>query len=796
MYKGLSSEEVKRRIEKGQVNEDSSVKTKSYGRIICDNLFTLFNLLNLIFGILIFAVGYYRNLTFISIAVINTLISTIQEIRSKKVLDRLQFESESKAQVIRDGEEKEISKNEIVLNDVIKYKIGNQVIVDSRILEGEVEVNESFITGESETVHKKVGDILLSGSFIVSGVVICEVKNVGKDNYIEKISKGAKYFKKANSEIKTSLDKIIQFMSIAIIPIGIIFFINQFGIQGNPIRMAVVNTVAAVIGMIPEGLVLLVSSVLAVATVRLAKKKVLVQQSYCIENLARVDTICFDKTGTLTEGSMKVEKIISINNNDEKNKNILANILLNLETENITSLAIKKFAGKVDKEFKITKKIDFSSEKKISGIECGDKKYLIGAPEFVLKGYREELDKIKKLIIEYEEDYRVIILSTFKGKNVETNCIILLSDVIRGEAKKTIQYFKEQGVNVKIISGDNPVTVSKIAKRCGVENYDKYIDMSEVKDKDIKKVINEYTVFGRVSPMQKKELIIALKKAGHTVAMTGDGVNDVLALKEADCSIAMSNGADAAKNVSEVVLLDSNFASIPSIVLEGRRTINNIERSASLFLVKTIYSSIMSVLFLFIRSPYPFIPVHVSLISFVTIGVPSFMLALEPNNEIVRKGFLRNVIRNAFPTAISVIFMIVGLAYSYNWFKLDPTVYSTLCICSTGWIGILFLFKLSLRRKNEKIKINKNIKVELPFSPYRIFWAILMLVVFWFALDHLQWWFVTSNLMEIIKPITITLVIGTIAFISINLLAYYFNNHNLNRVFKNDIFKNDMFKKF
>lgn len=650
---GLTKEEVEERIKENKVNYDTSLPTKSIKTIVRENIFTLFNLINILLGVAVFCVGSYKNLLFLIVIFCNTAISIIQEINSKKAVDKLSILAQAKVNCIRDGEKQEIGINSIVLDDLLMLETENQIVADSIILEGEVEVNESFITGESDVIYKRKGDTLLSGSFVVSGKCKAEVIHIGDENYTSKISSGAKYVKKVNSEIMKSLNGIIKIVSIAIVPIGILLFFNQLGLTENSFKNAVVNTVAAIIGMIPEGLVLLTSTVLAVSVIRLSKRKVLVQELYCIETLARVDTLCLDKTGTITEGRMEVNDIIEITKSKEELEEILSEIASASDDNNSTIEAIRaKYKNK--QKWKVINKIPFSSQKKWSGVCFKDKgSYIIGAPEFVL---REKYDEYKERIEKYSNDYRVIIVANSEGDFIEKELpdklevlgFVLISDVIRKEASKTLKYFKEQGVNIKIISGDNPITVSKIAKRAGVENSEKYINMQEIKTKEqLEKAAKEYTIFGRVTPVQKKELVQALKKEGHTVAMTGDGVNDVLALKEADCSIAMASGSDATRNVAELVLLDSNFASMPEIVLEGRRTINNIERSATLFLVKTIYASILAIIFLFVNMPYPFMPIQLTLISTVTIGIPSFVLALEPNKERIKGKFLRNVISRA-----------------------------------------------------------------------------------------------------------------------------------------------------
>lgn len=762
--KGLTYEQVKKRKEDNLVNYDTSVPTKSIKRILFENFFTLFNFLNLFLALAIFLVGSYKNMLFMIIVIINTAISTIQEIHSKRVIDKLSIIAESKAKVIRDGKKEEIHINDIVLDDILELNTGNQISTDSIILDGKVQVNESYITGEPDSILKKVGDTLLSGSYIVSGKCIAKVEHIGEENYTAKISSGAKYVKKINSEIMISLRKIIRVLAFAIIPIGITLFYTQLHIQALSLQDAVVKTVAAVIGMIPEGLVLLTSTVLAVSVIRLSKSKVLVQELYCIETLARVDTLCLDKTGTLTEGIMEVKDFIPLSKSKDEMFNILSNIAISSDDENSTIEAIRAYFNNTSKAFTVNQKIDFSSDTKWSGINFKEEgSYVIGAPEFVLKNdfklYKDKIDK-------YSKDYRVLILAhssdTFKNNKLPDNLnvigIVLISDKIRKEASNTLKYFKEQGVDIKIISGDNPLTVSKIAKQVGIDEYDNYIDMSTLKsDDEIKNIVTKYTIFGRVTPTQKEELIKSLKSNGKTVAMTGDGVNDILALKTADCSIAMANGSDATKNVSQLILLDSNFASMPKVVYEGRRTINNIERSASLFLVKTIYSTILALMFLFMQETYPFIPIQLTLISTVTIGIPSFILALEPNKERVKGNFLKNVISKSLPAGITVAISIFIISILNQNGYIPDEQYSSLSVIATGICGIILLFTLSKTRKGENTK--------LPISIFRFSLAIILTIIFIIGLTEFDWFFNISPILPMINKIILITIFSIINFI-------------------------------
>ena len=690
---GLTNYEVDKRIKDNLVNIYTEVGTKTVSEIVKENVLTLFNIINVVLAIAVICVGSFKNLTFIIIITINTLISIIQELRSKRTLDKLKVVAASKVHVIRNSIEKEIGINEIVLDDIIKVEIGNQIVVDSIIKDGEVEVDDSFITGEADTVFKRKGDMLLSGSFIVSGKAICQVEHIGYDNYTAKISSDTKYIKAVSSEIMQSLNKIISTISFLIVPVGILLFSRQMYIEGNTVSQAVVSTVAALIGMIPEGLVLLTSTVLAVSVIRLSQRKVLVQDLYCIETLARVDTLCLDKTGTITEGKMEVMAEVFVE--DINISEIIGNINYNLGDNNPTAVALLDKYGKSD-TFEIVDKMPFSSAKKYSGIALKDKAYVVGAAEFILK----KDDKFLKKVEEYTNEYRVILLAEALNKqldNVRPLALLLLQDKIRSDANETLQYFREQGVTLKIISGDNPHTVYGIACRAGFKENAKIIDATTlVTDQDILDAAWEYDIFGRVTPEQKKKLVLALQHLGHTVAMTGDGVNDVLALKKADCSIAMASGSDSTKNVSQLVLLDSNFSSMPYVVAEGRRTINNIEKSSSLFLVKTIYATLLAIIFIFIDMPYPFIPIQLSLASTVTVGIPSFILALQDNYDLVQKHFLKRVLKRAVPPAFTIIINILVVFIASKLFNFTYEQTSTLSAMITGYVAFMLLFKTCL----------------------------------------------------------------------------------------------------
>ncbi len=693
---GLTREEVLYREKQGLSNKDKTAKTKSIPAIIRDNVFTLFNLLNFCLGFLVLLTGSYKNMLFLGVVFCNTMISTIQEIRSKKIVDKLSLLATSKADVLRDGKRQAISLDEIVLDDILYYQLGNQVVVDSTILKGTCEVNEAFLTGETEPVVKKKGDTILSGSFLVSGEVVCYASRVGLESYTSKITSSAREFKKVDSEMMKSLKKVIKVISICIVPLGLFLFLKQYFIMHYSIYESLLHTVAALLGMIPEGLILLTSTVLAVSVIRLSKYHVLVQELYCIESLAYVDTLCLDKTGTITEGTMQVESLIPVGIPEAELKEQLATFLSLTPSNNATSEALKQKYGKRRKK-KARNVYPFSSEKKWSGVEVENEgSYLLGAAEKLL--LTKDLEKIKS----YEKDYRVLVFchsnEYFKEKklpnNIELKGILLLSDKIRPTAKKTLSFFKKEGVDIKFLSGDSVPTVETIAAKVGIQGF--AVDASELKEEELEEAVSKYTIFGRVSPERKKEIVFALKKQGHKVAMTGDGVNDVLALKEADCSIAMNSGVDAARNVAELVLLDSNFDALPKVLAEGRRTINNIERSASLFLTKTIYACILAILFLFLPYHYPFEPIQMSLTSMFTIGIPSFILALEPNEDLVTGHFLEKVLQKAFPVGITIVINLLLITFLSPVLHLSASETSTLSVFTSGYIGFLLLYYICI----------------------------------------------------------------------------------------------------
>ncbi|MBQ8891685.1 MAG: HAD-IC family P-type ATPase [Bacilli bacterium] len=705
--KGLTNIEVEERKKKGLINFDNTPKTKTIKEIIKSNVFTYFNFLNIFLGLAILISGILsgrilyslKNCLFMGVIFCNTVISIIQEIISKKIIDKLELLSSSKALVIRDGIKQEIEKDEIVLNDIIALKSGNQVLCDSIINDGCVEVNESFITGEADTITKNIGDELLSGSFITSGSCISEVIRVGDDNFVNKTLKDAKYIKENNSVILNSFEKIVRFLGFLIIPLGILLFLNQFIVLKTSISDSIINTVAALIGMIPEGLVLLTSSVMAVSVIRLSRYKVLVQQLYCIETLSRVNTICLDKTGTITTGNMTLYDIIPNKISKNEFKEIINKIVNTLDDDSSTFKAIRE-KYKDNKKYIITDKIAFSSARKFSAVSIkDDASYYIGAYEYLIRD-----KETHPLIINYQEDYRILTVCKSKDslkdkpENLEILGFILIEDEIRSDASDTLCFFKDQGVEVKIISGDNHKTVLNIVKRVNAIDELKEIDASgfeTLTDAELEQNVLEYNIFGRVTPIGKKKIILALKRLGKTVAMTGDGVNDVLALKEADCSIAVASGTDAARSVAQIVLLNNEFSSMPKIVEEGRRTINNIERSASLLLVKTIYTILIILTCLFTQSEYFFIPIQLTLITTTTIGIPSFILALEANKNIVSGNFILKIFKNSIPAGVTVFLDIVIILLFKYAFNLPDEIVNALAVLLTGTTGFIHLYRIS-----------------------------------------------------------------------------------------------------
>lgn len=699
---GLSQEQVKQRFSQGLHNESTGVKTKTEAQIIRENTFTFFNILNVILAAAVILVGSYRSALFMGVIFSNIVIGSFQGIRAKRTIDKLSLISAPKAAVIRGGQHKQIPVEELVLDDVMVLSSGNQICSDGIVVEGECEVNESLITGESDPVLKHVGDSLLSGSFVVSGTCSAQVEHVGGENYASKIAGDAKYIKKRNSQIMDSIDFIVKIIGFGIVPVGALLFWKQFYVLGDTFQASVVSTVAAVVGMIPEGLVLLTSLAFAVSVFKLSRHKTLVQDLYCVETLARVDTLCLDKTGTITEGTMQVDEFVPFEGVTEEEMTQALTALVNaLQDDNPTFMALKeRLPGRSD--WAPGEIVPFSSARKWSGAYFpGQGSYLMGAGEFIL---HDNFELIRNQVEGYSaKGQRVLLLATspeeFMEKQVPGRLVclglVLISDKIRREAPRTLRYFADQGVDLKVISGDNAVTVANIAAKAGLEHADRYVDATTLEtEEDIRRAVAEYSVFGRVTPQQKLAFVKALKEEGHIVAMTGDGVNDVLALKEADCSVAMASGSDAARTVSNLVLLDSNFASMPLAVQEGRRSINNLQRSSSLFLVKTIFSALIGVIFIFLNYSYPFQPIQQTLISSLTIGIPSFILALEPNTERIRGNFMVNVIKMSLPAALTMTANILILCGLGDVMGMNTADVSTMAALMTALTGFIMLFKV------------------------------------------------------------------------------------------------------
>ncbi len=720
--KGLTSSEVSARQASGQTNIQTGIKTRSIPQILWKNFFTLFNILNLIMGILVFSVKEFAQGLFLFLIFLNYLIGIVQEIKAKLTIDKLSLINQPKTKVIRDSITQEIGISEVVLDDLIILNSGSQVSSDCLILDGECEVNESMLTGESDAVVKSKDDTLMSGSYIISGEVKCKVIHVGIDNYASKITSSVKKFKKTRAEIPLTLRAIIRAMSILVIPLAIGTFCKAYFIKNAPLPESVLNMTASSLSMIPQGLVALSSVVFALSVVRLSKHKTLSQDLYCTELLARVDTLCLDKTGTITEGIMQVDEVYPYNNTSiDEVTEILTAITCESKDTNPTSVALSNFCKGKPCNLEVLENIPFSSERKWQGITLNDgTSYCLGASEFLLNKENQSL-AYEKSAVYSQNAQRVLCLVKTKAKltkdidknKTELISLIAISDKIRENAKETLDYFAEQGVNIKIISGDNAQTVSAVAKRAGLLDADNYIDASTLHtQEEVIEASKIYTVFGRVTPEQKLWLIKAYKSQKHTVAMTGDGVNDVMALREADCSIAFSQGSDAARNVSQLVLLDNNFASMPKVVSEGRQTINNLQRTASLYLVKTIYSLLIAIFFLFVGK-YPFLPLHLTLIGVMTIGTPSLILAIEPNKELVKGRFLINILKKCLPVSLTIFLSVVALQISTYFISLTTQELATVALLVLAVPSFLLLYEVSR-----------------PFNLLRVIMFILMLLGF------------------------------------------------------------------
>ncbi len=697
---GLTSTQVHSRIDMGMSNATGKSNSQTVGEIILKNLFTYFNLIFAILAALLIITGNYKGLTFMPIVIANTLIGIFQQIRSKRTLDKLSMLHAPKAHVIRDGKALLLRAEETVLDDVALFCAGNQIYADAIILDGEVLVNESLLTGETDEILKHKGDMLMSGSFIISGECRARLDKVGDSSYIAKLSSQAKQLdEREHSKMLYELNRLIKFVGIAIIPIGVIMFCEQFFFAHLPLQECVSAMVAALLGMIPEGLYLLTTVALALSVMRLARRSVLVHDMSCVETLARVDVLCLDKTGTITEHKMQLDKLVPLNGTDcEALRALLAVFASSMSNDTATIAAIKEHFGEASK--KADKVFPFSSTNKFSAAIIDGTAYVLGAAEFVLgDDYSEYRDITEK---NSRNGRRVLVLAradkSFNGTlsgAVEPLGLVLLRNPVRKNCSEIFGYFYSQGVDIKVISGDNPITVSEIAKEAEIRNWDKYVDASTLDESEIANAIKEFTVFGRVTPQMKRKLIHALHSDGKTVAMTGDGVNDVLALKDADCSIAMATGSEAAQHVSQLVLLDSDFSHMPQILHEGRRVVNNIERSAGLFLIKNIFSLLLALFAMLTLSQYPLEPSQVSLINAFTIGIPAFLLALEKNNSLIKGSFIKNIVIKALPASLTNFLTISALIVVGKLLKMSDEAISTVATLTLAAVGFMVLFKIS-----------------------------------------------------------------------------------------------------
>lgn len=696
-FQGLTQAEVEARIADGQVNAIQDSSNRSVKDIVMGNTLTFFNFINIVLLALVLSVHSYKNMLFIFIIIANTLIGIFQEIKAKITLDKLKILTVSHVDVIRDGVKKSVTVSELVKDDVILLKSGGQIPADGVILDGEVDVNESLLTGESDSIHKTCGSKVLSGSFVTSGKAMCLLTEVGHDCYMEKLSSEAKQFKRYKTELQRNLDTILKFISIIIVPLGIILFAKQYWISGSTYEQAALDTVAAVLGMIPEGLVLLTSVALALGAVRLARRSTLVRELFCIETLARVDTLCLDKTGTITEGHLCVQGEESVKE-DVDLEQLMGRMVSALGDENETFQALRQHY-KRNQSTNTKLVLPFSSERKFSGVVFeGEGTYLMGAYQFI---FPQADPAVLEKIAEYaSQGLRVLTVAHSPNEmtdytlaeDFEIVGFVFMTDVVRKNAPDILGYFEEQGVDLKVISGDDPVTVAAIAARAGLKDADKYIDATTIHtDEEMEDAILKYSVFGRVTPKQKQQMVRLLKQNGRTVAMTGDGVNDVLALKDADVSIAMASGSEAAKNTANLVLLNSDFASLPHIVNEGRRVINNIKAAASMFLIKTGFSVLTALLTIIVGQNYPFQPIQLSVINGCAVAIPTMLLQLEPSFQKVNKHFFREVLRMSMPAAITITAMITIINNIGHSIGTPREMLSTVCVLATGWVYLITL---------------------------------------------------------------------------------------------------------
>lgn len=701
---GLSSREAEERIRQGLDNEQVSSSTRTVEQIVKENVFTYFNLIFTVLGVLLVIVGSFKDLTFMLIVVANTAIGIAQEIRSKQTLDKLKLMKMPKCHVIRDGREKEVAVEDLVLDDVIVLRAGSQIPADAEVLDGSVQVNEAFITGEADEITKTKSAGLLSGSFVVSGECIARLTAVGRNSYISKLTLEATKDKKTEeSEMIKSLDRIVKVIGIIIIPVGAVLLIQEWFVLEGGFRSSVISMVAAVLGMIPEGLYMTASIAMVVSAMRLARRDVLVQNMKCIETLARVDVLCVDKTGTITENEMMVDgfQIMSKGEDEDRILRMIGDLVQQQNKDNITMAALQGFF--TERSGRAAEMIcPFSSKYKYCGVSYGESNYVLGAPEFVLREsfqtYAGHINEIS------EQGFRVLAFAQVgevpQGQPLSTGArllaLIFLTNPIRKSAKETFRFFAKNGVDIKVISGDNPVTVSNVALEAGIEGAENYIDARQlVNERAIYEAVDQYTVFGRVTPEQKRMFVKALKRHGKTVGMTGDGVNDILALRDADCSVAMASGSEAASNAAQLVLMDSDFSRMPSVVAEGRRVVNNIERAAILYLTKNIFSLLLAVFSVVNVLSYPLTPSQITLISMFTIGVPSFIISLEPNRDLIKGTFLGNVFKTAAPAGITTFISVSSLVVFGEVFAIDAECISTSSTMLVALVGFMILAKVA-----------------------------------------------------------------------------------------------------
>ncbi len=686
---GLNRQEVEYRENNGLSNKEKAKYTRTNKQIILSNTITLFNILNISLVVLVLTTGSLQNALFAGTMIVNTIIAIYQEFKSKKILEKLKVTEQDTVTVIREGQKEEIPKENIVMDDVIYLSTGESALVDMIILKSSsLEVDESVITGESDAIIKRKDDKIMSGSIVTSGNAYAKVISVGKDNYASNLIKEATSIKDNSSYLQNTINKILKIITFMIVPVGLLLFISQYFYSGQTYNEAILSTVAGIIGMIPEGLVLLTSIALTAGVVKMAKKNVIIEKLHGIEILSCTDILCLDKTGTITDGTMEVVELIKLNNKDDIEE-IIANINT-VEANNSTDKALKNKYG-VKTTLKVEDRIPFSSLKKCSITTIEGVKYYLGALEYITDKKIEDYPELSKYV---EKGYRIITLAKEKSK-IEVISFIVIKDNIRSNAGDTLRYFKEQNVEIKIISGDNPSTVSNILRQLDFEGYDRYIEGKDLPNdyNELQKVVKEKTIFGRMTPSQKQMVIKALKE-DSTVGMIGDGVNDILALKEADCGIALGSGVSAARSVADVVLKTDDFGVLPSIVNEGRRVVNNIERVASMYLIKTTYSFLLCLLSIGLSHEYPFYPIQLSLISAICVGIPSFFLALEPNYNKVDKDFIAKVFRNAVPNGITVMFNIFLIIMFCGIFSKSFDSYRLVVVSLTGFITLRLLYTI------------------------------------------------------------------------------------------------------